>query len=181
MADRISFSGQHLELPEIITHHSDVESSLRGYFNPTSASYSIRFAGYDEAEVRSELEVRLVEHHRTTILTILSALEAAFRIDYLQRCYKKKKDPLSRGLRELHRKTGSRASLEDEIFDKWKEYTSVPNKLIGELKGAFKYRHWLAHGRYYEPKLGQKYDYDSVYVLAETILSSFPLEGINHA
>jgi len=180
MADHISFSGQHPQLPEIVTHHSDVESSLWGYFNPTSPSYSIRFAGYDEPQVRSELQVRLAEHRRTTILTILTALEAAFRIDYLQRCYKKKKDPLSRGFRQLHSKKGSRASLDDEILDKWKQYTTGSGNLIAELKGALRYRHWLAHGRYWEPKLGQKYDYHSVYVLAENILNSFPLEGIDH-
>ena len=31
---------------------------------------------------------------------------------------------------------------------------------------AFKYRHWLAHGRYWEPKLGRIYDYYSLYDLA---------------
>jgi len=181
MAERISFSGQHLELPEIFAQHTDVESSLRSYFSPTSVDYTVRFADYIEPEVRNELELRLAEHDRTTIFAILSALEAAFRIDYLQRSYKKKKDPLSRGFRDLHRKKGSRASLEDEILDKWKEYSSVPVKIIGDIKGAFKYRHWLAHGRYWEPKLGQKYDYYSVYILAKIIFDSFPLEGIKRA
>ncbi len=69
-------------------------------------------------------------------------------------------------------------SLEDEILNSWKCCSSASDKLIGDLKGAFKFRHWLAHGRYWEPKLGQKYDYESVYVLAVTVFSSFPLEGI---
>jgi hypothetical protein len=90
MADRISFSGQHLALPEIFAQHADVEASLRSYFSPASVS----------------------------------------------------------------------------------------DKVIGDLKGAFKYRHWLAHGRYWEPKLGQKYDYYSVYILAESIFGSFPFEGM---
>lgn len=178
MADRISFSGQHLELLEIFAQHTDVEASLRSYFSPASVYYAERFFDYKEPDVKDELEIRLAEHERTTIFAILAALEAAFRIDYLQRSYKKKKDSLSRGFRDLHRKKGSRASLEDEILDEWKKYSSVSDKVIGELKGAFKYRHWLAHGRYWEPKLGRKYDYYSVYALAESILDSFPLEGI---
>ena len=151
-------------MPEIFAQHADVESSLRSYSSPTSVDYTVRFADYIEPEIRNELELRLAEHDRTTIFAILSALEAAFRIDYLQRSYKKKKDPLSKGFRDLHRKKGSRVSLEDDILDKWKEYSSAPVKIIGDLKGAFKYRHWLAHGRYWEPKLGQKYDYYSVYM-----------------
>lgn len=177
MPDRVSLLAP-LELNEIVAQHADVVASLRLYFSQASAEYSRRFAAYKESEVTSELEIRLNEHELITTFSILSSLEAAFRIDYLQRCYRKKKDPLSRGFRELHRRKGSRVSLEDEILNSWKCCSSAPDKLIGDLKGAFKFRHWLAHGRYWEPKLGQKYDYESVYVLAVTVFSSFPLEGI---
>jgi len=180
MGKYVSFSGRHLALSEIVKHHIDVEASLRSYFSPASNSYSVRFAGYVSMEIKEELELRLSEHNRATIFSILSALEAAFRIDYLQRCYKKKKDVLSREFRDLYKNKGFRVSLEDDILAKWKECTPVSNKLIADLKGAFKYRHWIAHGRYWALKLGQKYDYESIYILAETIFNSFPLEGIKN-
>lgn len=41
-----------------------------------------------------------------------------------------------------------------------------PNQIIGDVKRAFKYRHWLAHGRYWTPKLGQGYNYAAVYGVA---------------
>jgi hypothetical protein len=104
-------------------------------------------------------------------------MEAIFRIDYEQRCYLKKKDPLSRAFRDLHKHRRSNVSLEEEIFDLWKEYTNGAKQLISELKGAFKYRHWLAHGRYWTPKLGRKYDFVSLYALATNVLSSLPLLG----
>jgi len=47
------------------------------------------------------------------------------------------------------------------------------SSLIGELKGAFRFRHWLAHGRYFQP--GRKYDYRGLYVLAINVLTNFPL------
>jgi hypothetical protein len=109
---------------------------------------------------------------------LLSALEAAFRIDYLQRSYQRKKDKLSKTFRNLHQQKGSRASLEENILSVWKEHTSVPANLIGDLRGVFKYRHWLAHGRYWTPKLGQKYDYDSIYELAEIVFKSFPFMSV---
>jgi hypothetical protein len=54
----------------------------------------------------------------------------------------------------------------------------LERKLIGDLRGAFNFRHWLAHGRYWEPKLGRNYDFVTVYGLAASVLSSFPLLGL---
>jgi hypothetical protein len=56
----------------------------------------------------------------------------------------------------------------------WKREPTIRAGLISDLIGAFRYRDWLAHGRYWPPKLGRKYDYESVYKLAEDILDSFP-------
>lgn len=177
MASRVSFSGQQLQLDQIVNHHIDVECSLRHYFGSASSQYPARFASYTEREIHDELLIRLSESEQATILTILSSLEATFRVDYLQRCYLKRKDALSRAFREIHKRHGARTSLDDEILFAWKEYTSVSPILIGDIRGAFKYRHWLAHGRYWSPKFGQKYDYDSVYLLAEIVGKTFPFEG----
>lgn len=49
---------------------------------------------------------------------------------------------------------------------KHRQETCMSKALLGELAGAFRYRHWLAHGRYWQPKLGRKYDYLSVFGLA---------------
>lgn len=93
MADRVSFSGLNLKLSEIAAHYNDVEASLRGYFNPVSPTYSKRFESYIIQEVEKELETRLSEQRQSTILTILSSVEAAFRIDYHLRCERKKRIP----------------------------------------------------------------------------------------
>ncbi len=174
MAEKVTFSGQHLDLSEITEHYTDVELSLRQLFS-SALDNEERFAGYSPTEVAEELEYRLAEEGNLVALSILAAIEAAFRVDYLQRVYAKKKDPLSRAFRELHKIKGTRASLEDEIFDTWLNCTNVQPQLIGNLRGAFKFRHWLAHGRYWKPKLGQRYDYYGVYTLAEGVFRSLPL------
>lgn len=179
MDKRVPFSGQHLQLPQIALHHSDVDGALRAYFNPASSQYSIRFSGYLPVEVRIELDERLSEGEKSSIMTILSSMEAAFRIDYLQRCYLKKKDRLSRAFRKIHKHYASRANLEEEILGAWAVHSSVSSSLIGDIRGAFKYRHWLAHGRYWVPKLGRKYDYDSVYLLAQRVHNEFPFEYLS--
>lgn len=175
MAEKVSFSGANLSLADAVLHHADTDSALNLFFSPDSPSYRIRFSGYKFDEVHDELRDRRAELDRNTTMSLLAAVEAAFRIDYLQRCYQKKKDDVSRQFREIYQKKETRASLEDDILTIWKSNTAESAQLISDLRGAFKFRHWMAHGRYWTPKLGQKYDYLSVYQLDHEALSSFPL------
>ena len=141
------------------------ESSLKLYFSSNSKTYEERFMAYSTEELASELRERINELSHTSCLSLLSTLEATFRIDYLQRNYTKTKDPLSRSLRVLFNQKENRASLESDILEIWKEHVSgaEASQLIKDLKGALKYRHWLAHGRYWQPRLGRpNYDYDSI-------------------
>jgi hypothetical protein len=180
MVKKVSFSRQHQEISQIEVYYTDMTEAIKEYFRPRTKMLSERFLGYTITELNAERDERLAELDRTSSLSILSAIEAAFRIDYLQRCYQKKKDPLSRLFREIHKRKGSKTSLEDDILSAWKQKSSVTSEALGNLKRAFKYRHWLAHGRYWEPKLGKaKYDYQSVYQLAQIVLNSFPFQGID--
>jgi hypothetical protein len=129
-------------------------------------------------EVEEIMGLRLTEHSHLTAFSVLAAIEAAFRIDYLQRCDKRKKDELSRAFLKLYAAKGVRASLKNDILQGWKDKSNVPDHIIGDLNGAFNYRDWLAHGRYWKPNLGRKYDYESVYLLAESVFNAFPLYGI---
>lgn len=172
---RVSFSGEHLGLTALARDHTDTEQSVRSYF--LSAPSPIRFPGYTMNEVRAEMEGLLSEHDRRSALALLAALEASFRIDYLQRRYRREKDPLSRSLRAIFGRKEERASLEEDILGAWKDYSNIPSArvIVQELRGALKYRHWLAHGRYWVPKLGQKYDYQGIYILAQAVFTDFPL------
>src|SRR5271165_5480456 len=166
MASRVSFSGQHLGLPELAAHHQDLESSLTLYFSVSSPSYLVRFDAYATSEVSDELGERLGEVNLTSSLTVLASVEAAFRIDYLKRCYRKGKDPVSRAFRDIYKEKQQHASLEDEILEAWINNSSGARSIIGELRGAFRFRHWLAHGRYWIPKFGRRYDFNDVFALA---------------
>ena len=176
---RISFSEKNLVLDEIDHYYRNIELSTRFYFSPFNPDAGELFAGMTKSEIECELDVITEENEHLVALNLLASVEAAFRVDYLQRCYRRKKDPLSLALRTIHDAKGNYASLEDDIFTAWKENTSSPNSIVSDLKGAFKYRHWLAHGRYWEPKLGKKYDYFSVFTLAQQVFNSFPFEGTN--
>jgi len=177
MADRVSFSKSGLELREISAHHSDTAAALKAYYGFSGSRNFLpaRFLGYSEQELSAEFHKRIEELERTSSLTLLSFLEARFRVDYLTRCYRKEKDDLSRNFRAIYKEKANRASLENDILEVWKKHyyedREVVN-LISELIGALRYRHWLAHGRYWEPKLGRIFDYYYVYDLSEHICNN---------
>lgn len=176
MGERVAFSGQQLDLADIARHHEDITVSLAQYFHLETASHLMRFWGYAPGEIRDELQERLDELDLSSSLAVLAAVEAFFRIDYLQRCYRRRKDPVSRAFRTIYKDKKQEASLDQDIFETWATEPSVPRWIIGELRGAFRFRHWLAHGRYWTPKLGRRYDFTDIFALADLASRSFPFE-----
>lgn len=162
-----------LTIDELAAYHYDVIASLRMYFNPSSPAFTMRFAGQLD-EITNVLELRLAESDVRSALTVMTSLEAYFRTDFSVRCHRRLKDDLSLYFRELERTaSGSRVRL-DDILEGWKRHSNMPSKHIGQLRGAFEFRHWLAHGRYWSPKLGHKYDFDGLHYMAKTVISTFP-------
>lgn len=94
-------------------------------------------------------------------------------MDYLHRCQRKKKDDLSRAFQEIYKQKGAKAQLDEDIFETWKQVTSGTSRIIGDLRGAFRFRNWLAHGRYWTPKFS-RYEFSDIYILAQTTFASFP-------
>jgi hypothetical protein len=158
---RVSLSGEHLSIDDIEDYFNSTEQALRQFYNERNAY----FAGYTPEELNVELEERIDELDKSTALTVLAAVEAHIRVDYLQRCYAKDKEALSRKFRELYKEKGRRARLEEELLELWKDYVSLKS-VISDMKSAFKYRHWLAHGRYWLARVGRRYDFHSVLTLA---------------
>jgi hypothetical protein len=79
-------------------------------------------------------------------------------------------------MRALYSVKDVRAALVEDIISTWQVNTIGSSKLFEDLKGALKYRHWLAHGRYWAPKMArQRYDYRSIYELTEQVNESLPL------
>jgi hypothetical protein len=139
-------------------YHYDVVESLKRYFGPDSPETGLRSS-----------------------LAILTWIEAAFQLDYRYRCRNRLRDDLSRAFRATYKRRPDNVSLEKDIFDAWSSYASGAHQLIAGLRSAFKFRNWLAHGRYWTPKLGRSYDFESLYLLADAVYSKLPLRGIDEA
>lgn len=165
-----------LTLERLAAYHADVTASLRLYFSPAAPAFTTRFAAQSPREVATELRSRLLESDIRSTLVLMTSLEAHFQIDFNLRCRSNLSDALSVHFRDIETTGGNRVRLED-ILEGWKRHVSTTADLIGQLRGAFKFRHWLAHGRYSSSKLGQKYDFEGVYLLASAVISGFPLGG----
>jgi hypothetical protein len=165
-----------LTLVNIAEYHADVETSLRSYFSLSNPQFFARFAGYLESEVVAELAERLSETDMRSALVVMARIEAAFRIDYQLRAKKQKQpDPVSTKFRKLYKQQGERVRLDEDIWETWRANVNDPaaRALISSLRSVFKFRHWLAHGRYWP--VGNKYDFQVIYTLADAVLEGFPL------
>ena len=162
-----------LQLAELLSYHQDIEASLRLYFSPSAPTFTARFVGKRPDEVESELKSRLDESDIRSAFFVLTSLEAKFRVEFAFRCKKRLKDPLSKYFREVEKERKDTVRLDEDILQGWKRHESVSARDIGELRGAFKFRHWLAHGRYWTPKLGRNYDFPGVRLMAESIIAGF--------
>lgn len=166
-----------MELQDIDAFHADATAALRLYFNPDESGFKVRFSFLALEQVSTQLQMRLSELDLQSCLALLACIEARFQMDFRGRCRDRLKDELSRhfrGIAKKRKRQGARISLEEDIFEAWRLHSSDLISFIGDLRSAFKFRHWLAHGRYWVPKLGRKYDYETLFLMAEAVFSSFP-------
>ncbi|MDD2703715.1 MAG: hypothetical protein PHU07_00010 [Acidocella sp.] len=160
-------------LADIANYQLDAERSLRLYFSQDNPNFTAIFAGYRTSDVEALLADMLSETDMRSGLILMARIEAAFRVDYKERSKKKDADALSVELRKLWKRKGRHVRLEDEIWNVWRDIDPPTKQIIGQLRSVFKFRHWLAHGRYWN--IGNKYDFQTLYLLADAVLSDFPL------
>ena len=112
---------------------------------------NVYFDKYPDKAIREHLSYHLREAEYDASLSLLAAIEAAFRLDFQYRHKKRRKDVRSKAIRRMSE--WPRGSLDyripiNKLFDLLTLDGSAPNRTINLLKTYFRYRHWLAHGRY---------------------------------
>lgn len=167
MGDRVSFSQQEQSLESIAAYYVDCEAGLYEFF---AGSSRLLISRYSAERVDDARDRALVELDLSACSLVLSAVEAAIRVDYLTRVYNRLKDPLSREMRTLHRAKKNHARLDDDLIRLWRDAAGVNKQSCGQLVSSLNLRHWLAHGRYWKVQLGRKYDFSTVYQVAESFL-----------
>ncbi|PLS01935.1 hypothetical protein [Neobacillus cucumis] len=128
------------------------------------------FMTFDEVEIQFTKLLREIEN--SFCLNLIASIEARFRMDYIVRATDRLRDQLSREFRNIYREYEEKVGLEELILEKWKIHYPEIKSYISAYIGALKYRHWLAHGRYWKPKLGRNYDAISVFPICEGVIEN---------
>lgn len=145
-----------LKIRDLIAEQAPVPDSVLGMT-------SVEVADYFE-KARDELDA-------ASSLMVLAEAEAVLRVDYLSRVHRKGKDPVSRAFRELHRRKESRVRLEQDLLETWVSNQEDCKAVVSEFRGALGLRNWLAHGRYWTPKLGRRYAARDVFEIADRLFA----------
>ena len=171
MTARVAISSNRISVVDVWEYYESVRAAI--VQSAETAKQSLvegddlqdsRLFGMNMAELNAHFASLLDEADKQVCLFLIAGAEAAIRVDFFDRVYGKRKDPVSRAFhniynsRRKHDKT--RVRLEEDILNTWTSVSKIgrTRTTIGTFKGALKFRHWLAHGRWWIPKLGRKYD-----------------------
>jgi|APAga8741243810_1050097.scaffolds.fasta_scaffold02154_3 hypothetical protein len=170
----IKKSGRHLDINYVCNKKISIDQSINLLYSTKNPDYQADFVGMSIEEIEEKKEDLLKENDITHSLLILTTIEALIRLDADKKYCDKRKDGFSRSIKEIYDKTkGERIKLdEDLIHTRMMEDHIGLRRFYNELKKCFKYRHWLAHGRYWDPKRISEVDFDSIKILILTILAS---------
>jgi hypothetical protein len=128
-----------------------------------------KFIGMTPQEFESYFKESNKELDYLVCFDLLSATEAVLRMDYNEKVSLKLKTETARKFREINKEKGNKVSLEEDIIKVWKQYDTSTTSDFSDFLGSLKYRHWLAHGRYWNPKIGRIYTPETVYAIAQKI------------
>jgi hypothetical protein len=130
------------------------------YHSTKNVDFNDIFTGKSTTDVEQEKKSIIEELNLSYSLTLLAAIEATLRVDVQKRIQSKLRDNLSKEFIKLG-KTHKTLKLSEHIICCRETYDTNLKHLYSDLKAAIKYRHWLAHGRYWKFK-SKKLDFDSI-------------------
>lgn len=175
---RVSFSGDEKSIDSILSWYEDQRIAILDYRNKINLNLTNpevlkadKFIGLTNDDINEYFQSSIDELEHLVCFDLISATEAKLRLDFLSKVYNKDKSSIAIKFRELEKIYPNKISLENHIIDTWKAYKEAEKKRFSEFIGLLNYRHWLAHGRYWKPKLGQTYNPDNTYQIVENIFN----------
>lgn len=140
-----------------------------------------RYFGKTREELETDFAFYVSELEAAAALLMLASTEAAMRNDFIERVGQKKKDPVSRHFRAIYKRRKDKVRLEEDLLDTWVAKTADTDvrAAVSAFKGVLNYRNWLAHGRYWKPKLGRPAGYlpGDVFDVCEQLLEATAHRG----
>jgi hypothetical protein len=169
VARKLSRSGEQLTFAEIKRIFEERKLALKLFFS----SQTPQMLADSSAKERRDL---LIKHIQETDydarLNLFAAIEAAFRIDCDYCCQQRPKNPRAKAVRKMVKTfegvPSHRIAL-SKLFEQLLANGLVKRSVVNRLKQFFKFRNWLAHGRYWTFKSGVQPAFADIYELAQAI------------
>jgi len=132
-----------------------------------------KFLNYSPDEINEYFSKSTDELEHLACFSLISATEAALRIDFEERANRKnlKNRQLVKIFREIN-KNEDRIKLDEHILENWKNVIPAKKKAFSDFIGLLHYRHWLAHGRYWTPKFGQQYTVQTTFKIVDRLFDT---------
>ncbi len=159
----ISCSSQELSLDKAYDIYRDQEKVLKhGRLLALNGSmpYFMHKTPHEVEVYFSELQNEL---DFTAALNIFAAGEAAIMVDFAKRGKHGRGWPNNLIERCLRYQFGNGRPRLEDVIKEWMSILKQCYPCLNTLKECEKYRHWLAHGRYYERRDRKKYDPAMIY------------------
>ncbi len=160
-----------LQLAALAEAQTEILSSLR-YGHTPAPWFATAFRGMTWEEVEAHF---LAQRRRLDLLTmfeLLAMTEAVLKLDFQDRVLNRRKDPLSRRFRELNKVRPRGIRLKEHLIQLIEEEGLVIGKVVNDFRALLPLRHWLAHGRHWNPKLGRAYTPGDVYDISRRFLDA---------
>jgi len=137
-----------------------------------------RYRDQSLEELRAEFASSRKHLQYAAMLHLLTTTEALLRMAFQDLSKRKTKPAIFREFRKLNRERGEKIRLEEDILNTWIDVYPETARPIREFKGVVPLRDWLAHGRYWNPKIGRPiYEVRDVFDIASGMLRSMQEAG----
>lgn len=128
-------------------------------------------------ELRSNFALARKHLRYAAMLHLLTTAEALLRLAFDDLSKRQTKPRIFR-FRKIERERGEKIRLEEDILNTWIEVYPTTARPIQEFKGVVPLRDWLAHGRYWNPKLGRPtYEVGDVFDITSEMFDSMEDAG----
>jgi hypothetical protein len=173
----ISLSEEEIPVESIMNWYEDQLEAIKDFKNKIvdaviyskPINFNSKFIAFTLEELDTYFINSVDELEHLVCFNLIAATEARLRVDFINRVRRKDKSTVGRTFRELHKKRKNKISLEEHIIETWKSETD--ETMFSDFLGILNYRHWMAHGRYWKPKLGRTYPVNTAYRISESIVN----------
>jgi hypothetical protein len=126
----------------------------------------LKFHGLSIDELLDYFDQSMLELEYLVCFNLLAVVEAHIRMDFYSKIKKRPRLNITKRYQELFKEKKNKVSLEEDLLEILKDEIPSYKSAFSAYDGALKFRHWIAHGRYWVPKLGMSYTVGSILPIA---------------